>query len=260
MAKRKLAGSRAILTGASSGIGRALALQLLAEGCQTVVVARRVEQLAHLAQVAGSLPGKLEIVAGDITRPEVRQAALNRAEQVFGGLDLLVNNAGVGATGRFANASTERLRRVMEVNFFAPAEMLRVAMPLLRQGTRPLVVNVASILGHRGIPLCSEYCASKFALIGFSESLRAELSRLGIELLVVSPGTTQTDFLASAMDAAATPWSHRRGVSPERVASRTLTAIRRGRHEIIVGPAGRLLVWSNRLFPRLVDLMMARYG
>lgn len=260
MAKRKLAGSRALLTGASSGIGRALALRLVGQGCRLLVVARRAERLAELVRTAASLPGQLEILAGDITQPQVRAAALARAREAFGGLDLLVNNAGIGATGRFIDAAPERLRRVMEVNFFAPAEMMRESLPALRQGVRPMIVNVASILGHRGIPLCAEYCASKFALIGLSESLRAEFSALGVELLVVSPGTTETDFFSSSLDAAETPWSHRRGVSPDLVARRAVAAIRSGRHEIIVGPAGRLLVWTNRLFPRLVDRMMARYG
>jgi short-subunit dehydrogenase len=190
----------------------------------------------------------------------VRQAAIEQAQESFGGLDLLVNNAGIGATGRFADASPERLRRVMEVNFVAPAEMIREALPALRAGVRPAIINVASILGHRGIPRCAEYCASKFALVGLSESLRAELAPLGIELLVVSPGTTATDFFASAIDAAETPWSHRRGVSPDLVARRTLAALGAGRHEIVVGAAGRLLVVSNRWFPRLVDRVMARHG
>lgn len=248
------------MTGASSGIGRALALRLVGQGCRLIVVARRAERLAALAESLTGHEGQFEIVAGDITRPEVREQALQRAHEALGGLDLLVNNAGIGATGRFAQASSDRLRRVMEVNFFAPAEMIRQSLPMLREGARPMVVNVASILGHRGIPLCAEYCASKFALMGLSESLRAELSALGIELLVVSPGTTETEFFSSALDAKATPWSHRRGVSADLVARRTVAAIRSGRHEIIVGPAGRLLVWTNRLFPRLVDRMMARYG
>ncbi len=259
MAIRQLAGCRTILTGGSSGIGRALAVRLAKAGCHLVVVARRRERLDELAQAVSQLPGRFEAVVGDITQPETRQATLQRAAEVFGGLDLLINNAGIGATGRFAEASEERLRRVMEVNFFAPAEMIRVALPALAAGRRPMIVNIGSILAHRGIPLCAEYCASKFALQGLSESLRAELAPRGIGLLVVSPGTTQTEFFSAAIDAAPTPWSHRRGVSPELVARRTVRAMRLGRHEIIVGPAGRLLVWSNRLFPRLTDRVLALF-
>ena len=150
-------------------------------------------------------------------------------------------------------ASPDRLRQVMELNFFAPAELTRAALPLLKAGRKPMVVNVGSILGHRGIPGCAEYCASKFALQGLSESLRAEFAPLGIDLLVVSPARTQTEFFQQAIDAGETPWSRIRGVSPEVVARRTVTAIRRGRHEIVISPSGKLVVWMNRLVPRVMD-------
>src|SRR5581483_9150141 len=125
---------------------------------------------------------------------ETRLAALAAAQRQFGGLDILVNNAGVSAWGPFDQAGEDRLRRIREVNFFALAEMTREALPLVKAGRQPLVVNIASILGHRGIPLQAEYCASKFAVRGLSESLRPELARTGIDLLLVSPGTTDTEF------------------------------------------------------------------
>lgn len=187
MARRSIDGCRGILTGASSGIGRALATQLVRQGARLLVVARRPQRLAELAASLADAPGRIEVLAGDVTDPEVRKTAVERASQSFGGLDLLINNAGSGAMGRFDEASAERLQHVMDVNFFAPAEMIRVALPLLRSGNRPMVVNVSSILGHRGVPFCAEYCASKFALQGLSESLRAEFASRGVNLLVVSP-------------------------------------------------------------------------
>ena len=119
---------------------------------------------------------------------------MEAVQQETGGLDLLVNNAGVGALGEFAEADPQRLRTVMEVNFFAPAELIRAAMPLLRAGEQPMIVNIGSVLGHRAVPLKSEYCASKFALHGFSDAVRAELADQGIDLLMVSPSTTQRSF------------------------------------------------------------------
>jgi short-subunit dehydrogenase len=112
----------------------------------------------------------------------------------------LVNNAGIGAIGPFAEASPERLRKIMEVNFFAPAELIRSALPLLEAGKRPLIVNVSSVLGHRGIPKKSEYCASKFALHGFSDALRCELAPRGIDVLLVSPSTTATEFFDNVIE------------------------------------------------------------
>lgn len=261
MPQREIAGCRTIVTGASSGIGRALALELARNGGRLVLNARREEALQSLADEIAKLGSAAELVVGDITDPTVRRAALDRVVNAFGGIDLLVNNAGVGALGRFEEASAERLRQIMEVNFFALVEMTRLAIPVLKQGRRPLIVNVSSILGHRAVPRSSEYCASKFAVQGFSESLRAELSRVGIGVLVVSPGTTATEFHDHAVESLGKqPWPEQPGVSPEYVARQTLKAIRRDLHEIVPNPRGRMLLWLNRLSPRLADWMMQRYG
>jgi short-subunit dehydrogenase len=251
---------RGILTGASSGIGRALAVELVREGARLVVVARREERLKELAAELAQAPGQLETLAGDVTDHELRVAAIQRASEKFGGLDLLVNNAGIGAMGPFADASPERLRQVMEVNFFAAVEMTRLAMPLIEAGHRPIIVNVSSVLGHRGVPGCAEYCASKFALRGWSESLRTELAALGIDVLVVSPATTDTEFFDRAIDAPARPSRRsQRGKSSQDVARQIARAIRQGKHEIVISPGGKLLVWASRLFPGLMDHLVARY-
>jgi short-subunit dehydrogenase len=260
MAQRSIAGLRGILTGASSGIGAALARELVGRGCRLVLVARRREQLDELAGQLQSAPGQVVALVGDVTDPAVRSSALDTAQERFGGLDLLVNNAGIGALGRFAEAPAERLRQIMEVNFFAAAELTRAAIPLLKSAHTPIVVNVGSILGHRGIPRSSEYCASKFALRGWSESLRAELAPCGIDLLLVSPGTTRTEFFDHALARESVPWENQAGVTPEFVAQRTVWAIERGRHEVIVSARGKALVWLNRLCPRLLDRVLARYG
>ena len=123
-----------------------------------------------------------------------------------------------------------------------------------------MIVNVSSVLGHRAIPFCAEYCASKFALQGLSESLRAEFAPLGIDVLVICPATTRTEFFDASIDAATLPLPKGRMAEPEVVARRTVTAIRRGLHEIVISPGGKALVWANRLVPRLIDRVLARYG
>ncbi len=261
MAKRELAGSRILITGASSGIGRELAVELARQKACLVLLARREDRLRALAKDVSQYTSPPEIVAGDVTSPEIRRQALQRAQQRFGGLDILVNNAGVGAIGLFQHAKEDRLRRVMEVNFFAPAEFIRAALPMLERGNRPIVVNVSSVLGHRGIPRTAEYCASKFALQGLSESLRAEFTRLGIELLVVSPGTTDTEFFDSVLERKGEhPRGGRRGTSASLVARKTVAAIRKGKHEIVPSFSGKLLCWANRLSPSLVNRVSARYA
>jgi short-subunit dehydrogenase len=258
--KRDIHGARAIVTGASSGIGREVARELARQGAKLVLTARRKERLEELAAQIAAAGGRAECVVGDITDPAVRAKTIETVRASFGGLDILVNNAGVGALGLFDGADPQRVRQVMEVNFFALVEMTRLALPLLKDGKRPIVVNVSSILGHRGVPYNSEYAASKFAVHGFSESVRAEWAAAGIDVLVVSPGTTETEFFDKVISrTGAPPWPEHAAVTAAWVARQVVRAIRQGRHEIIPYRWGKLLNWLNRLSPRLVDGIMARY-
>lgn len=258
--KRKLHGCRAIVTGASSGIGRATSLELARNGVALVVVARREDRLRELTDQIVSIGGRAEAVVGDVTDPAVRQQAIETARDKLGGLDILVNNAGIGAMGLFMDADPERVRRLMEVNFFALVEMTRLAVPLLQKGNRPIIVNVSSILGHRGVPHSSEYAASKFAVQGFSESIRAEFTKLGIDVLVVSPGTTETEFFDRVIERTDDPkWPEHKPISAAEVARQIVHAIRKGKHEIIPYLWGRVLCRMNRLSPGLVDRLMSRY-
>ncbi len=257
---RILQGDRAIVTGASSGIGRELARQLAQAGVDLVLVARRRERLDALAAELASTGRRVECVAGDVTDPDVRQRCLQTADAALGGLDLLVNNAGVSRAGRFVEADPDALRRIMEVNFFAPVEWIRAALPLLRQSGRGLVVNVGSILGHRALPRRSEYCASKFALRGMSEALRAELAAEGVGLIVVSPGTTESELYDREPAGQNDPWPKPTAQSAAAVARATVRAIRTGRREEFPNLRGRLLVLANRIAPGLVDRWMRRYG
>ncbi|HET6881826.1 MAG TPA: SDR family NAD(P)-dependent oxidoreductase [Pirellulales bacterium] len=258
--RRDLTHCRVLITGASSGIGAALAVELARAKANIVLNGRREDRLREVAEKVETLGGQAVVAPGDVTEKAVRIAALELAERQFGGLDVLVNNAGVSAWGIFHEASEDRLRRIMDVNFFAPAELMREAAPLLQRGRSPLIVNVASILGHRGIPLQAEYCASKFALRGLSEAIRPELRRLGIDLLVASPGTTESDFFEHLLERAAKmPWRQHRGMPVATVARQVVRAMWQGRHEIVLGGRGKLLVWLNRLAPRLLDTWMERY-
>jgi short-subunit dehydrogenase len=275
MTRRTLTGKRALVTGASSGIGRELAVQLAETGVSLVLVARREAELLTLqeslapftlldpaAQTVAAAPAiSVHLVPGDVTDAATRDAALKMAREHLGGLDILINNAGISAHGRFEDASPERLRRIMEVNFFAAAELTRAALPNLREGREPVVVNVGSILGRRGVPFNSEYCASKFALVGWSEAVRAELARDGIDLLVVNPGTTDTEFFEHLIEKTSEPrWKKQKGIPPSAVARATIDAICRRKSEIVVGNRGRLLLWLNRLVPRIIDRRLRRYG
>ncbi len=260
MAKRNIDRRRTIITGASSGIGWALALELARQGARIVATARRQERLEELAREIEPMPGEIEIVAGDVTDPALRAELVETAERCFNGLDLLINNAGVGATGRFESADPDRLRQVMEVNFFAPVELIRLGLPLLKQGNRPMIVNLGSIVGLRATPYNTEYSASKFAIQGFGEALRTELVPEGVDLLTVCPGTTETEFFDVLLEETDQPkWPEHKPVSPLEVASEAVRAIRKGKHQIIPYKWGKVCWWLNRLSPRFMDWVMARY-
>ncbi len=258
--KRDIQGSRAIVTGASSGIGRAIARELARQGGKVLCMARREDRLQAVAREIECAGGCVSCIAGDVTDAAVRARAMEAAVSKFGGLDILVNNAGVGAIGPFESADPQRVRRIMEVNFFALVEMTRLALPLLRQGRRPIIVNVSSILGRRGVPHNSEYGASKFAVHGFSEAIRAELAG-SIDVLVVSPGTTETEFFDQVIESKGGPkWPEHKAVSADVVARATVRAIRRGSHEITPYLWGKVLLTLNRISPWFVDKLMARYA
>lgn len=260
MPRRQIAGMRVIVTGASSGIGREISLELAREGAKLIVTARRHDRLQQLVSEVQALGAAAIGVVGDISDADTRQRLLDAAVQSFDGLDAVINNAGVGAVGSFAMANEARLRRVMEVNFFAPVELIRAALPLLRAGTRPILVNIASVLGHRAIPNRSEYCASKFALHGFSDALRCELAGEGIDVLLVSPSTTASEFFDAELDAQSNRRPFARGTMLPRTAARqTVAAMRSGRHEIILTVGGRLLVWFDRLCPPLMNRLLTRF-
>lgn len=258
MSRRSLSEFRAIITGASSGIGEALALEFARRGVRSLLVARRADALHGVCDAANARGGKAIPLVGDICYPDLREELVRTAVQHFGGLDLLINNAGTSAHGDFATESPDVLRRIFEVNFFSAVELTRVALPVLRQGQSPMVVNMSSILGHRGIPFNSSYCASKFALNGWSESLRAELAPYGIDLLVVSPGTTDTPFREHLVEKRMKlTWERDRGVTAESVAIATCRAIERGSRLIVPHWGGWWMLLANRVVPRVVDRVMA---
>ena len=261
MARRTLKDARIIVTGASSGIGRALAIQLCQRGANVLATARRLDRLNELKEVCQVMPGKLTILPGDLTSDDHRHAILLKATSQWNALDVLINNAGAGAIGRFDVATSERLRRVMEIDFFAPVELTRTCLPLLERGRRPAILNIGSVLSHRAVPNKSEYCAAKFAMRGWAESLRVELVSKSIEVLMLSPSTTSSEFLEALVDTQASEKSKSMGsMLPERVAKLAISALVRSKREMVLSLGGKSLVWAGRLFPRLTDRILGKFA
>jgi short-subunit dehydrogenase len=255
MARRDLNGLRLLVTGASQGIGRAIAVEAAKRGCKVLASARSADLLDELAKEVRSAGGTLETIASDITKPADRQAMLDAAKKHFGGLDVLVNNAGIGATGHFMDSEPQVLRDIFETNYFAVCELTRLFIPVLKQGTTPEIVNISSVVARRAYPARSLYSSSKFALAGWSEAIRAELAKDGIDVLVVNPGLTQTNFSKNMLESKAkVSLDHKRGMTSEEVAAATLDAMRKGKSEITLTLQGKMLVFVTRFFPWIFDI------
>ena len=263
MPRRSFRSARCLVTGASSGLGRALAEHLAGAGARVVLTGRSAERLREVVEGlvrAGVDPSSLDIVAADLNEPADRDRLLDRVAARFGALDLLINAAGIGAYGHFETHDESVLRRLFAINFFALAELSREALPLLRRGEDPALINIGSIVARRALPGRPEYSASKFAVAGLTEALRAEWSKYGIDVLLVNPGFTATPFDQNlVINNAVYSTSRHRTMSPSTVASATLSGLLRGRHEMTLTFLGRSLLLANRLTPRLVDWGMKRW-
>jgi short-subunit dehydrogenase len=257
--QRELTGKRAILTGASGGIGRALATDLVKAGVRLAIAARNSDKLNELATSLKTASSDVVVVPADITKPEDRQHLVESAVASFGGLDLLINNAGVGSWGHFADSTEAICRTVMEVNFFGPIELTRLAMPPLTNGNQSAVVNVTSMCGRKGMPAWPEYSASKFGLIGMSEAWRAEFARFDVDVLTIVPGMTNSGFQNNWLrtDGKA-DLRFDEGMTPEYLAAKIVDAIRTNRTETVIGSEAKRLLRFNRYFPRLTNWLIAR--
>lgn len=264
--RRSFSGARCLVTGASSGLGKALAEALVHAGAHVIMTGRSAERLETIARSltveaeSANAPAPI-VVAADLTVSSERLRLVERANQEFGGaLDVLINCAGVGAYGRFESHDESVTRQVFEINTFAPMAMCWLALPMLRRGTKPAVVNIGSIVARRGLPGRSEYSASKHAIAGFTEAIRAEWSRDGIDVLLVNPGFTATEFDRNLVaDTAVYNTSHRRTMTAEQVARATLRALSKRKHEVTLSPPGKMLILTNRLLPRFVDWGLGRW-
>jgi short-subunit dehydrogenase len=257
--RRQLAGARVLVTGASSGVGRAIAIELARRGGRVLATGRRGERLAAVAdEAAGLTGGPLLHEAGDITSPDFRRHLIATAVAQLGGLDLLVAAAGSGAIGRFSDASPDTLARIMDVDFFAPAELVRVSLPALRRGRDPAIVLVGSILGHHPLPWHAEYCAAKAALTSLAGTLRMELAAEGIGVLLASLGPTESEFWNQLLTGRRPAWSRGRAMSAARTARIIVRAVEWRRRVVLPGWQAKGFACAARLFPRLIDRVMMR--
>ena len=254
-----LEGKVALVTGASSGIGEAAALELARRGASVAVAARSVEKLEALAGRASASGGRVLVVDADVADRDSVGAMVGRVLAEFGGLDVLVNNAGLGLSGRVSELRAEDLRYVFEVNTVGPLNCLQAALPHMGRGGR--IVNVSSVVGKRAIPKVGGYCSTKFALNALSDALRVEVAERGVSVTSVYPGTTRTAFRDNSRRTRDEKRGWRpKGVTPERVAKKIADAAEKGPRDVYVTLSDRLFVAGVTLFPGLTDLLLRSWA
>jgi short-subunit dehydrogenase len=243
-----------VLTGASRGIGRELALRFAERGAHLVLAARSEDQLLEVARACEALNpgGRAVIVPTDVTDDTQLENLVNTALERLGRIDILVNNAGIIQGGCYADVGRESIRQTIEVNLLAAMRLTQLVLPHLLERGSGHIVNLSSASEGVAYPYFVAYSATKHAVKGFSDGLRRELAGTGVRVLRVSPGFVATDFTDVVGDT-----YRRMGLPvwpPERVARRTVDAIPTGQSEVFVGQFEALAGKVNALFPGLVDL------
>ncbi|MBI3779792.1 MAG: SDR family oxidoreductase [candidate division NC10 bacterium] len=251
---RQLKEAVVLITGASAGIGKAAALAFAKQGAKLLLAARRRDQLEEVAAAVRSLGGEAIVAETDVADRQQVQSAVNTAISAFGRLDFLVNNAGIGYFGLLEDTPIEAIEALWAVNMMGTIYATQAAIPLMRKQRGGHIINIASVAGKRGAPGNSIYCATKFAMVGLSEALRVELHGSGIEVSLICPITTSTEFF-EASSARSKRFHPPTGPmqTAEKVARAIIRCARRPRPEVIVFPPARILVLLNVLSPRLAD-------
>lgn len=255
---RKLSGTTAVITGATSGIGRETALQFARGGVSVVVAGRREERLRQLVSEIESTGGQALGVVTDVAEQDQVDRLIESAVEGFGRIDTLVNNAGVAFAGRFDQMTLEDFRRVMDVNFWGAVYASKAVVPRMReQRGGGVIINVSSIFGKRGMPFQTAYCASKFALAGFSEALRAEVMSNGIDVSTIFPGAVETEIFESAANQTGMELPSFVPKFPAKALARIIVQTARfPQPEVVMALDAQAINFFNTLAPGLMDLAL----
>jgi uncharacterized oxidoreductase len=243
-----------VLTGAGSGIGRALALELADRSPRLTLVGRRSEPLEEVAALVRERGGSAHVVAADLTAPGAPAAAAAAAREQFGGIDVLINNAGNVRAGRLEAIEESEILAQIALNLTAPILLARAALPALRASGDGLVVNVSSGIGLIGMPFYATYAATKAGIAHFGEALRRELYGEGVHVLNVYPGATSTPMMDSSQ---AGPEQGFHYESAEDVAAATVAGMIDGSVTVVRGGEARdQMIALNRNDPAAVDELL----
>jgi len=256
-----LAGKVVWITGASSGIGEALAIGAARRGAKVVLTARRTAELERVKGLCAD-PTQAAVLPLDLLQLGDPAAALREAEKFFGPVDVLVNNAGISQRSLVLDTTLEVYRRIFELDFFATVALTKAVLPGMVQRKRGHVVVVSSVVGYISSPLRSGYAAAKHALHGFYDAARAEHWRDGVKFTLACPGYVKTDVSVNAVTGTGgrhgkVDPSIARGVDPMVCADKIWRAVERDRDEVLIGREA-LVVYLKRFFPALFSYAVNR--
>lgn len=250
-----LRGKNVVITGASSGIGRAAALEFARRGANLIVGARRGEMLEDVARRCRELGVSCTAVVADVTKREDCKRLIDSAGRV----DILVNNAGFATYDSIEDARPADLEAMMQTNFFGAVWCTQAVLPAMLARGEGTIVNVSSITGLMGYARMGGYCATKFAMIGFSEALRDEVIGRGVRVALICPATTDTEFFVKA-ERGKMPGASRLilAMKPERVAKAICDSAENGRYRRILPATAALFMRLKEMFPRFAHVLMRR--
>jgi short-subunit dehydrogenase len=246
-----------IITGASSGIGKALALEYATRGAHVVMAARNEERLRLAASEVSASGAKILAVVTDVSVEADCKELINNSIEEFDGIDVLINNAGISMRALFADADLDVIRQLMDINFWGTVYCTKYALPHLleRKGS---VVGVSSIAGYKGLPGRTGYSASKFAMHGFLETLRIENMKKNLHVLIACPGFTASNIRNTALNEKGlmqgeSPRDESKMMSAEEVARHIANAVANRKDRLTLTFQGKLTVILNKFFPKFMD-------
>lgn len=246
-----------IITGGSSGIGKALAFAFGREGAKIVISGRNLDKLHQVSQALSLQSIDNLTFMGDVSQEADCQRMIEETIKRFERIDVLINNAGITMRAMFEEADTAVIRKVMDTNFFGMVYSTKYALPYLKE-TKGSIIGISSIAGYRGLPVRTGYSASKFAMNGFLEALRTELLHTGVHVLTACPGFTTSNIRVAAIgkNGQVTGESVRdeeNMMTAEAVANRIVIAVKNRKRQLLLTTQGWLTVLVNRWFPKLMD-------
>ncbi|MBS3914611.1 MAG: SDR family oxidoreductase [Bacteroidetes bacterium] len=248
-----------LITGASSGIGRSLALQAAKKGYDLAIIARNENNLNAVAAACRALGAKVSVTVGDVSIYSDCERFIQTALHEFGAFHILINNAGLSMRAVFSETDIKVIETLMAVNFWGTIYCTRLAMEELLKHNGS-VVGISSVAGFKGLPGRTGYSASKFAMNGFLESLRTENLHTGLHVLIASPGYTKSNIRKTALNAHGeaqeeTPLHEDKLMHPDVVARLIWKAIEKRRKYLIMTPLGKAFLFVNKIWPRLADYL-----